>query len=124
MAKKTNASLIGTSGHGVNIQTSVEKLIWKFGRAEWDGNDGEDKTNYTWVLEIEEGDYKGKIFTIYDWKYYRPLAKEEIIEFNIGAESQLIAIHGREEILNHTEVRRRISGMDPDEVEILNLLDL
>jgi len=94
MAKKTNSSTNGTSFHDVTIKASVNQLINAFGEPDYDGNTGEDKVNFEWDMETEEGD----VFTIYDWKYYRPLNLDEMIEWHIGSHSRMVSWDAQDEL--------------------------
>jgi hypothetical protein len=80
MAKLTNNSVSGTSFHDTTIKTTLGKLIEVLGEPQCFQNDGEGKTNVDFDCETESGD----IFTIYDWKEYRPIGLDETIEFHIG----------------------------------------
>jgi hypothetical protein len=62
-----------TSFHGSTIKTTVRKLM---------------ETNL------------GGVFTIYDWKEYRPLDLDEVIEFHIGGHSKHVTEHAKEELEN------------------------
>jgi len=73
----------GGSFHGVTISATVAELTAAFGPATIEGNDGQDKVNYEWCLQLD-----GEPFTIYDWKEYRPLHPTEVIEWHIGGKSQ------------------------------------
>ena len=95
MAKKTYQSTDGTSFHGVVIRATVDQLISAFGDPSMEYNTGEDKVNFEWEMETEEGE----VFTIYDWKEYRPLRESEIITWHIGARSKSICNIAEEEIL-------------------------
>ena len=86
MAKLTHKSPFGTSFHNTTIKTNVETLISILGEPTYNDNSGEDKVNFEWVCENEDGE----VFTIYDWKYYRPISKTEIIEWHIGGENKQI----------------------------------
>lgn len=94
MAKKTYQSTDGTSFHGVAIRASVDQLTKAFGDPTIVDNTGEDKVNYEWDMETEEGE----VFAIYDWKYYRPLSSDEIVTWNIGAKSNAVSWDAFEEI--------------------------
>ena len=94
MAKKTNSSTNGTSFHDVTIKASVNQLINAFGEPDYDGNTGEDKVNFEWEMETEDGE----VFTIYDWKHYRKLDLDEIIEWHIGSHSRMISWDALDEI--------------------------
>jgi hypothetical protein len=93
MAKKTYKNVDGTSFHGVTIRATVEQLTNAFGEPD-DNNTGEDKVNFVWDMETEEGD----VFTIYDWKHYRSLDLDEVIEWHIGSHSKSISNTALEEI--------------------------
>ena len=73
---------IGTSYHGDSIKASFFQLTHLFGLPSI--NNCENKVNYEWELQTEGG----IPFTLYDWKYYRPLLIEEIIEWNIGTDTK------------------------------------
>ena len=94
MAKKTYQSTDGTSFHGVTIRASVDQLTKAFGEP-YDSNTGEDKVNFEWEMETDEGE----VFTIYDWKYYRPLSSDEIVTWNIGAMSKSVSNDAERELI-------------------------
>lgn len=74
----------GTSYHMMNITTTVDKLIDAIGAPQIEDNDGNDKVNVEWICELSDG----TVFTIYDWKEYRPIDYNEEIEFHIGAKDK------------------------------------
>jgi hypothetical protein len=82
--KLTNKSSAGTSYHMMNIATTVNKLIDAIGAPQIEDNDGNDKVNVEWICELSDG----TVFTIYDWKEYRPIGFDEEIEFHIGAKNR------------------------------------
>ena len=82
--KLTNKSNAGTSYHMMNIVTTVNQLIDAIGKPQIEDNDGSDKVNVEWICELSDG----TVFTIYDWKEYRPLEYDEEIEFHIGAKNK------------------------------------
>ena len=94
MAKKTYKDTDGTSFHGTTIRASVDQLTKAFGEPE-NNNTGEDKVNFVWDMETDEGE----VFTIYDWKVGRPLDLDEPVEWHIGAKSRSIASDASYEIL-------------------------
>ena len=94
MAKKTYQSTDGTSFHGVVIQATVNQLISAFGDPSMEYNTGEDKVNFVWDMETDEGE----VFTIYDWKEGRPLQRDEYVTWHIGAMSELISYHAEGEL--------------------------
>ena len=53
------------------------------GQPKFESNDGQDKCNFDWIMETEDG----TVFTVYDWKEYRQLAEDEVIEWHIGGRS-------------------------------------
>ena len=77
---KFNIDASGTSYHGVNINTTPQKLIDILGEPDYFTNDGSDKTNMDYSLETDNG----VKFTIYDWKEYQSLNLNDTYEFHIG----------------------------------------
>ena len=94
MCKKSNQSTDGTSFQNVTFKASVQQLINVFGEPTVHDNTGEDKVNFEWDMETEDGD----VFTIYDWKEYRKLDLDETIEFHIGSFSKSISNIAQEEV--------------------------
>ena len=84
MAKKTYQSTDGTSFQGVVIRATVNQLISAFGEPSMEYNTGEDKVNFEWEMETDEGE----VFTIYDWKEGRPIGRDEFVTWHIGAKSK------------------------------------
>lgn len=101
--KKTLQSPNGTSFHDTTIKCSVSTLIEILGEPYYSGNDGEDKVNFEWNMETDEGD----IFTVYDWKEYRPLNENEMIEWHIGGKNRNITEQAAREIID--EMVERLS---------------
>ena len=95
MAKHTNNSSSGTSFYGVVFSATPQQLIDLFPNSFHSQNDGSDKTNFNFTLETESGN----IFTIYDWKEYRPLAMDEVIEWHIGGFNEQSCMQGKAEVL-------------------------
>ena len=95
MAKKTYQDVDGTSFHGVVIRATVNQLTSAFGDPTIVDNTGEDKTNYEWDMETNEGE----VFTIYDWKEGRPIGKDEFVTWHIGAKSKSVSNDAEREIL-------------------------
>ena len=54
------------------------------GQPKFESNDGQDKCNFDWIMETEDG----TVFTVYDWKEYRALQEGEIVEWHIGGKSR------------------------------------
>ncbi len=81
--KQTNKSANGTSFHDTTFFASVSDLRKILGEPYSEQNDGSDKCNFDWTMETEDG----TIFTVYDWKEYRPLEENEMIEWHVGGRS-------------------------------------
>ena len=84
--QKTSKSTGGTSFHDNTITASVNELIAVMGEPVYQGNDGEDKVNFEWEMETEDGE----VFTVYDWKEYRSISRNEQIEWHIGGHDRQI----------------------------------
>jgi hypothetical protein len=84
----------GTSFHDTTIRTTVHTLIKLLGEPTYSGNDGEDKVNYEWEMETNDGD----VFTVYDWKEYKVLDEHEIIDFHIGGKSKVVTEQAKDEL--------------------------
>ena len=84
-----------TSFHGHTITTTPERLINLFGPPTTDSNDGEDKVNMEWILELPD-EY---IFTIYDWKEYKKLQMTHKIQWHIGARNTGISLEAWSELM-------------------------
>jgi hypothetical protein len=95
MAKFTNKTSSGTSFYGIEFSATPQQLVDLFPDSYNEQNDGEDKTNFDFTLETENGD----VFTIYDWKEYRPLEMNEIIEWHIGGKNEQTCLQGKAEVL-------------------------
>ena len=93
MKRSNNTS--GTSFHGVTLTVTPQKLIDVLGEPDFFDNDGQDKVNMEYNLETEDG----IVFTIYDWKEYRPLQMDEKIEFHIGGFSYSQCAEAKNEVL-------------------------
>ena len=100
MCKKTNSSTNGTSFYDVTFKASVNQLINAFGEPDYDGNTGEDKVNFEWEMETEDGE----VFTIYDWKEYRMIDVNEKIEWHIGSFSKGNSLDAQSEVLKELSI--------------------
>ena len=94
MAKLSNMSAAGTSFHGTTIIATPNQLIDILGEPQFGDNSGQDKTNFDWVCETDDGN----VFTVYDWKEYKPLNMDSYYSFHIGAESGLVSLKALTEI--------------------------
>jgi hypothetical protein len=79
MITYTTKSSGGTSFLGTVIRTTPQKLVDLFPVSYYESNDGKDKVNFDFTLEVD-----GEVVTIYDWKEYRKLKMDEEINFHIG----------------------------------------
>jgi hypothetical protein len=74
-----NANETGTSLQGY-INATYSQLLEVLGKPTCDEPSGDDKVQLEWVIE-----FKGNIFTIYDWKTgSREYTENELTEFNVG----------------------------------------
>jgi hypothetical protein len=94
MAKLSNKNTDGTSYHMISIKSTLNLLRKVLGEPQYFDNTGEDKTNVDYVCETEDGD----VFTIYDWKVYRSIGDDEVINFHIGAHTDRIAFNAKQEL--------------------------
>jgi hypothetical protein len=81
--KQTDKSANGTSFHDTTFIATVADLRKILGEPQCEQNDGQDKCNFDWTMETEDG----TIFTVYDWKEYRRLEEGEDIEWHVGGRS-------------------------------------
>lgn len=95
MVKHTRKSSGGTSFHGTTIKTTVGKLKELFPNSYYEQNDGSDKSNYDFTLETSTGD----VFTIYDWKTYRPIGDNETVSFHIGGFNSTVTVQAKNELI-------------------------
>jgi len=93
--KATSKSVDGTSFHDTTIKCSTSTLRKVLGEPECEVNDGEDKVNFEWTLETDNGD----VFTVYDWKEYRILNENEMIEWHIGGHNREVTEQAKSEII-------------------------
>ena len=94
--KYTTKSASGTSFFGDEFHAKVSDLRIILGLPKFETNDGKDKTNFDWIMETESGE----VFTVYDWKYYRPLGEEEMVEWHIGGHLGGVTADALAEITN------------------------
>jgi len=72
-----------SSFHGTTIRLKPSQLIdYCTGNniIYYECNTGENKTNYDFDFETKDGTY----FTVYDWKEYRTLGLNEVVNWHIG----------------------------------------
>ena len=74
-----NANETGTSLQGYS-NANYSQFLEFLGKPTYDEPSGDDKVQLEWVIE-----FKGNIFTIYDWKTgSREYTENELTEFNVG----------------------------------------
>jgi len=84
MKPLSNRNLIaGTSFFGTTFPASVNQLVKAIGEPMHEENTGEDKTNFEWNMELEDG----TVFSVYDWKEYRSISLDEVIDWHIGGKN-------------------------------------
>ena len=80
----SNKSASGTSFHDKVWTATYNDMVKAIGEPQYTGID---KSNYMWVCELPKEDVLqgSEVFTVYDWKYYRPLRNGEVVEWHIGS---------------------------------------
>ena len=91
--RNTTHSANGTSFHGHTVSATLEQLIQVCGQPHAWGS-ADEKSQYDWYMETEDG----KVFTIYDWKEYREIDEDEVIQWHIGALDSYKAACGQREL--------------------------
>lgn len=79
------AHTAGTSFHDTVIVATPAELTAALGTPTFGDNDGQDKVNMEWCLQLD-----GKPFTIYDWKEYKPLNMNNEYEWHIGGHNRTV----------------------------------
>ena len=95
MAKLSRHSAHGTSFYNTTITTSVNELIRVLGQPQFEDNTGEDKVNVEWGVITKQG----IVGTIYDWKEYRRLGEDDIVQFHIGGNSEEDTLKVKSELM-------------------------
>ena len=70
----------GSSFHQDVIFATPNELRHILGEPAYEQNDGTDKVNMEWYMQMNDGN----MFTVYDYKEYRPLRPNERVEWHIG----------------------------------------
>ena len=84
----------GSSFHSDIIFATPNELRHILGEPDWDSNDGADKVNMEWYRQMPDGN----IFTVYDYKEYRSLPENEVIEWHIGGYNKDVTEQAKREI--------------------------
>lgn len=72
--------ITGSSFHSDIIFATPNELRHILGEPTFETNDGTDKVNMEWCMEMPDGN----IFTVYDYKEYHILRPNEQVEWHIG----------------------------------------
>jgi hypothetical protein len=115
--KKTNKSISGTSFHDSTVIASVDQLTHVLGEPACDSNTGEDKVNFEWEMELESGE----VFTVYDYKEYRMIARDEMIEWHIGGFDKATTDEATRQICEAMLSSRDNSPLELTEAQIYQL---
>ena len=94
LSQEETGRKMGTSFHDTVIYATPQQLIDAIGSPSYANNEGEDKVNMEWVCETGDGE----VFTIYDWKYYRPLEMDEEVGWHIGGKNGIHTYKGKVEL--------------------------
>lgn len=70
----------GSSFHSDIIFATPNELRHILGEPAYEQNDGEDKVNMEWYMQMPDGN----MFTVYDYKEYKPLQPNDRVEWHIG----------------------------------------
>lgn len=95
MPKQTKQSGVQTSFYDTTIKCTAELLKVLLGEPDDDENMGNDKVNMEWVRETDDGE----LFTVYDWKVYRPIKPGESVEWHIGGKDKKVTDKAANEIM-------------------------
>ena len=88
---KTSKSTSGTSFHFDTVTTTKNMLESVLGEIDYSG-DYEDKVQNEWNMELETGE----VFTVYDWKEYRPYSNDDVIEWHIGGYNRTVTSQAKQ----------------------------
>ena len=88
---KTSKSTSGTSFHFDTVTTTKNMLESVLGEIDYSG-DYEDKVQNEWNMELETGE----VFTVYDWKEYRPYSNDDVIEWHIGGHDRIVTSQAKQ----------------------------
>ena len=91
--KKTK-QMTGSGFYEETILATVTELVKILGEPQYGRGDVEDKVQYDWEMETDDGQY----FTIYDWKEYYDFGEDELIRWHIGGKDVSATKKGRAEL--------------------------
>lgn len=96
MIKQTTKSPTGTSFHGNTVTTTLDKLTKAFGEP---GMGDMHKVMHHWCLELPTGE----VITIYDWKEFRRIESDTVVEWHIGGRTEEATTKAEKQILDILE---------------------
>ena len=77
---KKTTKMVSSSFYNETILATTSELINILGEPEYGRGDVDEKVQYDWEMETDDGQY----FTVYDWKEYREFSEDAIIRWHIG----------------------------------------
>jgi hypothetical protein len=113
LAREEMFKVNGTSFHGQVVKTTREKLANAFGKPE--SYSSWHKTTYEWDCVVDGLDGEEIPFTIYDWKEYRPIGSDEVIEWHIGAKTDADAVYAFLAVVGALQNANKVDEEDLDE---------
>jgi hypothetical protein len=113
--KPTTKSISGTSFHDSIVRATVNQLISICGQPHDDSNTGEDKVNFEWDMELDNGD----VITIYDWKEYRMIDVNELIDWHIGGKNKDITDIAEDELNTVLYSAKQIQSLSEEDVNAM-----
>ena len=72
--------IVGTSFHHDIVFATPNELRHVLGEPTYEENTGKDKINMEWRMQMPDGN----VFTVYDYKEYKPLHPNGQVEWHIG----------------------------------------
>lgn len=112
---KLQGAATGTSFYNDTVSATAQELIKLIGPPTYDNNKGEYKVNLEWVCKNEYGE----TVTVYDWKYYRPLAMNELVNWHLGAKDGLQTTKAKRELETALKIMREIDSWSEEQIETL-----
>lgn len=76
--------VVGSSFHNDVIYATPNEMKYILGKPTYEENTGEDKINMEWRMQMHDGN----MFTVYDYKEYKPLHPNGQVEWHIGGHSR------------------------------------
>ena len=92
---KKTVQQVGSSFFHETVTTSANKLIKILGEPEYGREHSNEKVQFDWEMETDDGDY----FTVYDWKEYRKFGMDTYIVWHVGGVTAEGSRKGKIELL-------------------------